>query len=109
MSDRTTVTIGGMEPAAYVARLLADPQMTPEALDAAMAGQCSGIQGAIARPLERFRRIKIRAGFFSRTVALTERPEGGWGNLLVDMVGWRPAKEDLAAFTAFFAGDPRLV
>ena len=106
---RTTVTIGGMEPAAYVARLLADPQMTPEALDAAVGGQCAGIAGALARPLDRFRRIKLRSGFFSRSVVLTERPEGLWGNPLVETFGWRPGKEDLAAFTAFFAGDPRLV
>lgn len=106
---RTTVTIGGKPPAVWVGELLADPQTTPETLDAAMAGQCSGIQGAIARPLERFRRIKIRSGFFSRGIRLSERAEGLWGNPLVENFGWRPGKEDLPAATAFFAGDPRLV
>lgn len=106
---RTTVTIGGKPPAEYVAQLLADPQTTPESLDAAMAGQCSGIQGALVRPLERFRRIKIRTGFFSRGIRLSERAEGLWGNPLVEKFGWRPGKEEPAAFSAFFAGDPRLV
>jgi hypothetical protein len=32
-----------------------------------------------------------------------------WGKPFVETFGWRPAKEDLAVFTAFFAGDPRLV
>ena len=106
---RTTVTIGGLPPADYIARLVADPQMTAEALDATVAGQCSGIQGAIARPLDRFRRIKIRTGFFGRGVRLSERPDGLWGNPLVDNFGWRPGKEELPSLAAFFAGDPRLV
>src|SRR3569833_197133 len=67
---RTTVTIGDKRPADYIVQLLSDPQTTPESLDAAVASQCSGIQGAVARPLERFRRIKIRSGFFSRAVRL---------------------------------------
>jgi len=106
---RTTVTIGGMTPGNYVARLLADPQMTPEALDADVGGHCAGITGGLARPLDRFRRIKIRNGFFGRSVRLSERPEGLWGNPLVDNFGWRPAKEEVPAFASFFAGDPRLV
>jgi hypothetical protein len=106
---RTTVSIGGMPPADYVARLLADPQMTPEALDAAVGGQCASIAGAVARPLEQFRRIKIRSGFFSRGVYLTERPDGVWGKPFVEVFGWRPAKQEVPAFSAFFAGDQRLV
>jgi hypothetical protein len=106
---RTTVTIGGMAPADYVARLLADPQMTPDALDAAMSQQCAGIAGAVARPLDQFRRIKIRSGFFSRGVYLTERAEGVWGKPFVESFGWRPGKEELATFAALFAGDARLV
>jgi hypothetical protein len=106
---RTTVTIGGKTPGEYVGQLLADPQMTPEALDAAVGAQCAGIASARALPLEQFRRIKIRSGFFSRGVLLTTRAEGMWGNPLTDSVGWRPAKDEVPVFAAFFAGDPRLV
>lgn len=106
---RTTVTVDGMEPAVYVGRLLSDPQMTPDQLDAVMAGHCQRVTGAVARPLDAFKRIKIRSGFFGRTVRLTVRPDGVWGNPLTDSFGWRPGKEDLPAFTALFTGDPRLV
>jgi hypothetical protein len=83
--------------------------MTPEALDAAVGGQCAGITGAVARPLDGFRRIKIRSGFFNRSVGLTERSEGLWGKPFVEAFLWRPGKPELPAFSAFFAGDPRLV
>lgn len=106
---RTTITIDGLPPAGYIARMLADPQLTPDALDAELGRQCHEIRGAVAKPLAGFRRIKIRSGFFGRAVRLSERPDGLWGNPLTENFGWRPAKEDLPAFTAFFAGDPRLV
>jgi len=106
---RTTVTIGGKPPGEYVAGLLQDPQTTPDSLDSAMAGHCAAITGAIARPLERFRRIKIRTGFLGRAVRLSERAEGLWGNPLTENFGWRPAKEDLPGFILFFQGDPRQV
>jgi hypothetical protein len=106
---RTTVTIGGVSPGVYVAQLLADPQTTADALDAALSRHCSTVEGALARPLEQFRRIKIRTGLLSRAVRLSQRADGLWGNPLTENFGWRPAKQDLPAFIEFFAGDPRLV
>jgi hypothetical protein len=106
---RTTVTIGGMPPAQYVAGILADPNMTPQQLDQVLAGQCASIVGAVVKPLATFKRIKIRNGFFSRGVRLTERPDGLWGNPLKENFGWRPSKAEVDGYAAFFTGDPRLV
>lgn len=105
---KTTVTLGGVSPAQYVASLLADPKMTPEALDDDLAKQCSGIEGAVARPLAAFKRIKVRTGFLSRGVRLTERAAGVWGGL-TENFGWRVAKDDMQSYLDFFDGDPRLV
>lgn len=106
---RTTVTIGGMPPAQWIAGLLADPNMTVDALDQSLAAQCAAITGAIAKPLDGFKRIKIRDGFFGRSVRLTERPDGLWGNPLKENFAWRPSKQEVAGYSAFFGGDARLV
>lgn len=106
---RTTVTIGGMPPAQWIAGLLADPNMTPDALDQALAAQCAAITGGVAKPLDAFKRIKIRDGFFGRGVRLSERAEGLWGSPLKENFGWRPSKQEVSGYSAFFAGDARLV
>jgi hypothetical protein len=106
---RTTLTIGGKPPAQYVAGLLADPQMTPEQLDAELGRQCGEIEGAITFAMDGVKRIKIRAGWFGRAVRFSARADGLWGNPFTENFGWRPAKPDVSAFSALFAGDPRLV
>ncbi|MEO6773591.1 MAG: hypothetical protein ABI467_11300 [Kofleriaceae bacterium] len=106
---RTTVTIGGMPPAQYFAGVLADPSTTTAALDQLLASQCAAVTGAVAKDLSAFKRIKIRDGFFSRGVRLTERAQGLWGNPLKENFAWRPSKDEVAGYASFFAGDPRLV
>ena len=106
---RTTVTIGGMPPAQWLANLLAEPNMTDEALDQALAAQCATISGAVAKPLDSFKRIKIRDGFFGRSVRMSQRAEGLWGNPLKENFAWRLTKQELSACSAFFASDSRLV
>ncbi len=106
---RTRVTMGGKPPGQYVAGVLADPNLTPAQLDQTLAHHCAGLAGAVVKPLDGFKRIKIRNGFFSRGVRLTERPDGLWGNPLKENFGWRPSKDEVVGYSAFFSGDPRLV
>jgi hypothetical protein len=103
------VTIGGMPPAQWIAGLLADPNMTVDALDQSLAAQCAAITGAIAKPVDGLKRITIRDGFFGRSVRLTERPDGLWGKPLKENFAWRPSKQEVAGYSAFFGGDARLV
>lgn len=105
---RTTVTIGGVPPAQWVASLLADPNMSAPQLDQVLAAQCAQIGGAVAKPLAAFRRIKIRSGFFGRGLRLSERAEGLWGKPFVENFGWRTPKDEVAKYSAFFQGDSRL-
>jgi hypothetical protein len=99
---------GLVAPAAQVAPVLADPAITPERLDEVITARCAATSGAVIRALAAQRRIKIRAGFFTRSVRFSERPDGLWGSIF-ENVGWRLAKDEPAAYQAFFAGDPRLV
>ena len=106
---RTTLAIDGKPAAQYVAGLLADPKMTPEQLDAELGRQCGLTEGAIEFSMDVVQRIKIRTGWFGRAVRFSARPDGVWGNPFTENFGFRPGKSDVAAFSALFAGDPRLV
>ena len=107
---RTTQTLGGLPPGDAVRQLLGDPSMTVERLEAEVGRWTSELQGGFAKPLDTFKRIKIRTGFFTRSVIFSSKASGYEAGMpLGNAVGFRPAKEEIGAFDALFNGDPRRV
>lgn len=107
---RTTQTVGGLPPGDAIRQLLNDPSMTVDRLEAEIGRWCSEIQGGLAKPIDVFKRIKIRTGFFTRSVMFSEKASGFDAGLpMGTAVGFRPSKEEIPAFEALFTGDPRRV
>lgn len=106
-STRTTTTIGGRPPNEAAQALLEDPTTTPESLDATLAQWCDELPDAILRPLDSYLRIKLRGGWFNRSLRMSQTASGfdsGFGTA----VAFRPTKAEFATFERFFAGDARL-
>lgn len=107
---RTTQTVGGLPPGDAIRQLVSDPSATPDTVDQWLAKWCSEMQGAFVKPIAAFKRIKIRTGFFTRSVVFSEKESGfDAGGPMGTAVGFRPTKEEIPLFDQLFANDPRRV
>ncbi|MGH7280966.1 MAG: hypothetical protein ACRELY_05535 [Polyangiaceae bacterium] len=107
---RTTQTVGGMPPGDAIRQLVSDPSATPDTVDQCVTDWCGQLQGAYVKQLAVFKRVKIRTGFFTRSVVFSEKESGfDAGGPMGTAVGFRPAKDEVAAFEQLFANDPRRV
>jgi hypothetical protein len=102
---RSTIAIGGRD-----ALTVLDESIARGAdLESAIDDWTMHLQGPLVKPLAVFRRIRIFSGFFRRSVVFSEKAEGfDRGGPGGTALGFRPTKPELAVFSQFFAGDPRL-
>jgi len=97
-------TIGERPPLQAIEALLADPQTTPEALDATLTRWCSEVDGPIREDMAAVRRIRLFTGWFRRGVAFSEKASG----YDIRPKAVRPSKQELPGFVALLRGHPGL-
>jgi len=104
----TKFSIDGHSPLEAVKLMLADEETTVESLQTALEKWSNDVgKGPEIHPMTKFKRIKLRNGFFNRNVAFSEKEKGI--GIMGGVIAMRPKKSEMPAFYSLFEGDPRLV
>lgn len=100
----TVFTIDGKPPVEAIEALIARPEVSPEAADAAFRKWASEVEVPVVQELATVRRIRIFTGWFRRSVVFSEKESG----FDARPKAVRPSKDELQAFVDLLAGRPGL-